>query len=63
MLFHFPAKPAHISCREGKSQLVIGVGCTGGKHRSVAIAETLNRHFADQGLKAKVTHRDILKDR
>ena len=48
---------------EGKSQLVIGIGCTGGKHRSVAIAETLNRHFADQGLKAKVTHRDILKDR
>ena len=49
--------------QEGKSQLVIGIGCTGGKHRSVAIAETICRHFGEKGYKSKVTHRDILKDR
>ena len=45
---------------EGKSQLVIAVGCTGGKHRSVTVAETLYSHLsgtADYGL--NVEHRDI----
>ncbi len=45
---------------EGKNQLVIGIGCTGGKHRSVTIAELLYRRMretADYGL--RIDHRDI----
>jgi UPF0042 nucleotide-binding protein len=44
--------------REGKSQVVIGIGCTGGKHRSVAIAEYLGRHLSDVANKVRVGHRD-----
>ncbi len=46
---------------EGKSQLVIAIGCTGGKHRSVTIAEDLFEHLRDQGLRTVVRHRDIRK--
>lgn len=46
---------------EDKSQLVVAIGCTGGKHRSVALAEELARHVADQGIKVAVNHRDIGK--
>lgn len=46
---------------EGKSQLVIAIGCTGGKHRSVTVAECLFEHLRDQGLRANVRHRDIRK--
>lgn len=47
--------------REGKVELVVGIGCTGGKHRSVAIAEYLKKHFTDSGYIASVYHRDIKK--
>lgn len=47
--------------KEGKSQLVIAVGCTGGKHRSVATAVRLGRFLQQQGHKVEVSHRD--KDR
>ena len=46
---------------EGKSQLVIAVGCTGGKHRSVTFAELLYQHLTEQGNKVSVNHRDITK--
>jgi len=48
---------------EGKNQLVIAVGCTGGKHRSVAMANALYGHlaaFGEYGI--KIEHRDIDKD-
>ena len=45
--------------REGKSYLTIGVGCTGGRHRSVALAEELAGQLSRDGYKVKVTHRDI----
>ncbi|MFU0800168.1 MAG: RNase adapter RapZ [Xylanivirga thermophila] len=45
--------------REGKYQLVIGIGCTGGQHRSVAIAEELYNILKDKGHKVTVEHRDI----
>lgn len=48
---------------EGKSSLVIAIGCTGGKHRSVTIAEALCRHLNEQDLKATTMHRDITKGR
>ena len=46
---------------EGKSQLVIAFGCTGGKHRSVTFAELLYQHLSELGNKVTVNHRDILK--
>lgn len=47
--------------REGKSYLTISTGCTGGKHRSVAITEELKSFFADKNVIVKITHRDIGK--
>ncbi len=44
---------------EGKHRLVIAVGCTGGAHRSVAIAETLGRELKAAGYTVTVNHRDI----
>ncbi len=45
--------------REGKSYLTIGIGCTGGRHRSVALSETLSERLANDGWAAQVRHRDI----
>ena len=49
--------PSYIA--EGKSYLTIAVGCTGGRHRSVMIAERLRRALADIGPRVRVRHRDI----
>ncbi|HEX2937410.1 MAG TPA: RNase adapter RapZ [Ruminiclostridium sp.] len=50
-----------LYAEEGKSQLVVGIGCTGGKHRSVAIAEALYKHLLEKGIRTAVNHRDIQK--
>lgn len=47
--------------REGKSYLSVSIGCTGGKHRSVAIADELYRYFKQKNVNIKITHRDIEK--
>jgi UPF0042 nucleotide-binding protein len=47
--------------REGKSYLTISIGCTGGRHRSVAIAEALRNFFAGENVNLKITHRDMEK--
>lgn len=47
--------------QEGKSTLTISVGCTGGKHRSVVVAEVLGRHLEEKKLKVKIIHRDVYK--
>jgi UPF0042 nucleotide-binding protein len=50
--------------KEGKSQLVIGIGCTGGKHRSVALAEYLGRRLGTSETETvRVSHRDSERER
>ncbi len=45
--------------KEGKSYLTIGIGCTGGQHRSVMIAEELKKRLGAAGYRAKAGHRDM----
>ena len=52
--------PGYVA--EGKSYLTIAIGCTGGKHRSVAAAAALARRLPEHGTPARVTHRDIDKE-
>jgi UPF0042 nucleotide-binding protein len=48
---------------EGKSYVTIAIGCTGGRHRSVAVVEALRKQLSDlQGLRFRVRHRDIALD-
>ncbi|MEA2350150.1 MAG: RNase adapter protein RapZ [Thermoleophilaceae bacterium] len=48
--------------REGKAHLTIGIGCTGGRHRSVVIAEHVAREYAERGeYMVEVVHRDVDK--
>ena len=49
--------------REGKSYVTVGIGCTGGRHRSVMIANTLARSLRRAGFDAHAVHRDVRKDR
>ena len=45
--------------REGRSYLTVAIGCTGGRHRSVALVEELGRRLTDAGREAIATHRDV----
>ena len=48
---------------EGKSYLTVGIGCTGGRHRSVMVAEKLRRDFPKvEGVRLRIRHRDIFSD-
>lgn len=47
--------------REGKSYVTVGIGCTGGRHRSVMIANALARELRRQGFDARASHRDVRK--
>jgi UPF0042 nucleotide-binding protein len=49
--------PAYV--QEGRSYLTIGIGCTGGRHRSVAMVEEVAKRLATAGYHPRVTHRDI----
>ena len=50
-----------LYAKEGKSQLVIAFGCTGGKHRSVTFAELIAAHLKKQNFNCVTVHRDIQK--
>ena len=60
-LFAFVDRLVPLFVREGKSTLTVAVGCTGGKHRSVAVADELRGHLKARGADAKIYHRDIYK--
>lgn len=45
----------------GKRDIAVGIGCTGGRHRSVAFARRLAAHFAGAGLRTRAVHRDAAK--
>ena len=45
--------------QEGKQYLSIGVGCTGGQHRSVVLADMTGQHLSQAGYKVSTTHRDL----
>jgi UPF0042 nucleotide-binding protein len=47
--------------REGKSYVTIGIGCTGGRHRSVMTANAIARHLRRAGYEATAVHRDVGK--
>ncbi len=47
--------------REGKSYVTVAVGCTGGKHRSVAVANAIGQHLTRNEQHARVMHRDVKK--
>jgi UPF0042 nucleotide-binding protein len=50
--------PAYLA--EGKAHLVVAIGCTGGRHRSVAIARHLSERYRDSGeYLVEVVHRDV----
>lgn len=51
--------PGYVA--EGKQQLAIGVGCTGGQHRSVALAEATGDYLKSKGYRVSVAHRDLGK--
>ncbi|RLB89844.1 MAG: RNase adaptor protein RapZ, partial [Deltaproteobacteria bacterium] len=48
--------------RENKAYLTIAIGCTGGRHRSVAIARSIFEHLNKKGLTPGIIHRDIDRD-
>src|SRR5262249_23756518 len=45
--------------REGKSYLTVAIGCTGGRHRSVVLVETLRRMLDERGIVGSTRHRDV----
>ncbi|HZD38023.1 MAG TPA: RNase adapter RapZ [Actinomycetes bacterium] len=54
------ALPGYV--REGKHYLTVAIGCTGGRHRSVVLAEELGRWLADRNFRVNVTHRDMERE-
>lgn len=48
--------------KEGKRQLIISIGCTGGRHRSVAIANAIHQKLVENNFNSRIEHRDISED-
>jgi len=60
-LFRFTDFVLPRFAKEGKTTLAVAVGCTGGKHRSVVVAEELRSHLRERGVDAGIYHRDLFK--
>jgi UPF0042 nucleotide-binding protein len=54
------ALPGYV--QEGKQYLTVAIGCTGGRHRSVVLAEELAGWLTDKGYRSHVTHRDVERE-
>jgi RNase adapter protein RapZ len=54
------ALPGYV--QEGKQYLTVAIGCTGGKHRSVVLAEELAKWLVGKGYRANVAHRDVERE-
>jgi RNase adapter protein RapZ len=52
--------PGYVA--EGKSYLTVAIGCTGGRHRSVVVAEDAADYFRERGHRVSVNHRDVDRD-
>jgi len=61
VLFNLVAFLTPLYEKEGKTYLNVGIGCTGGKHRSVVILNQLARYFTDRDYHVNLNHRDIKK--
>jgi len=61
VLFNMVAFLTPLYEKEGKTYLNIGIGCTGGRHRSVVIINQLSRYFTDRDYQVNLSHRDIKK--
>ena len=48
--------------KEGKRQLIVSIGCTGGRHRSVAIANAIHEQLLNDSFDSRIEHRDISED-
>ena len=48
--------------KEGRTQLIVGIGCTGGKHRSVVLTEEITKRLTEHGHRVQMAHRDIGKE-
>ena len=57
LLALFLLLPAYLA--EGKAVLTVAFGCTGGRHRSVAIAEQMAAWLMEQGVETRIRHRDV----
>ena len=53
-------QPGYV--REGKRQVTLAIGCTGGKHRSTAMSEALGQRLRERGMSVNVMHRDLGKE-
>jgi UPF0042 nucleotide-binding protein len=60
-LFHLMAFLIPLYEKEGKARLNIALGCTGGRHRSVVLANQLGAYFSDKNYVVTINHRDINK--
>lgn len=61
-LFDFMAFLVPLYVKEGKTQLIIAIGCTGGRHRSVTLATSLGEFLREKGYSASIEHRDVNRD-
>jgi UPF0042 nucleotide-binding protein len=48
--------------KEGKRQLIVSIGCTGGRHRSVALANEIHEILLNNNFNSRIEHRDINED-
>jgi hypothetical protein len=55
------SEPVIHYAAEGKSYLTIAIGCTGGHHRSVSVAEEIGRRLRSAGQPVRISHRDIAR--